>query len=65
MHTAKKNEQEPKMSPPTHIPLLPLKRDSATANGKVSIAGVKLPKNALNRYVSISKNVNINAVITP
>ena len=41
--TAKKKEQQPKINPPDIIPLFLDEIDSATANGKVRIAGVKLP----------------------
>ena len=62
---ARKKEQQPKIVPPIHILVLPFHTERATANGKVKIAGVKLPKKAVNAYVSISKNTNINAEATP
>ena len=49
MQIAKKNEQQPKIVPPSHIPSSLLNKDKATAKGKVKIAGVKLPKNAVKR----------------
>ena len=40
---ASTNEQQPNIVPPKSIPFLPKKSDSATANGKVRIAGVNAP----------------------
>ena len=49
MQIAKKKEQQPNIVPPTNIPRDFLNSDNATAKGKVKIAGVKLPKKAVNR----------------
>ena len=63
--TAKKKEQQPKINPPDKQPFLPPVILIEIANGKVKIAGVKLPISPLNPYVSVNKKTNISADITP
>ena len=63
--TAKKKEQQPKINPPDKQPFLPAVILIEIANGKVKIAGVKLPISPLSPYVSVNKKTNISADITP
>ena len=62
---ARINDAMPRSVPPTNILRLSPVTDIAIASGRVKAAGVKLPSNALKRYVSISKNTKTSASITP